>query len=29
LPHLGEADGTPWKVLSRFYQADLEGFLDE
>jgi hypothetical protein len=28
-PHLGEADRTPWQVLSRFYQADLEGFLDE
>jgi hypothetical protein len=29
LPHLGEPDGTPWQVLSRLYQADLDGFLDE
>jgi hypothetical protein len=29
LPHLAEPDGTPWQVLSRFYQADLDGFLDE
>ncbi len=29
LPHLAEPDGTPWQVLSRFYQADLDGFLEE
>jgi hypothetical protein len=28
-PHLEHADDTPWQVLSRFYQADLEGFLEE
>jgi hypothetical protein len=29
LPHLGEPDGTPWQVLSRLYQADLDGFIEE
>jgi hypothetical protein len=29
LPHLSEPDGTPWQVLSRFYQADLDGFIEE
>lgn len=28
-PHLDEPDDTPWQVLSRFYQADLDGFLEE
>ncbi|MCX4244125.1 type VI secretion system protein IglI family protein [Paraliomyxa miuraensis] len=28
-PHLDRADDTPWQALSRFYQADLEGFLDD
>lgn len=28
-PHLEHTDDTPWQVLSRFYQADLEGFLEE
>jgi hypothetical protein len=27
-PHLEQADDTPWKLLTRFYQADLEGFLE-
>lgn len=28
-PHLDDPDDTPWKALSRFYQADLDGFLED
>lgn len=28
-PHLEQADDTPWQVLTRFYQADLDGFLED
>lgn len=28
-PYLDDPDDTPWKALSRFYQADLDGFLED
>ncbi|MCH9679838.1 MAG: hypothetical protein K0V04_00265 [Deltaproteobacteria bacterium] len=28
-PHLDDPDDTPWQALSRFYQADLDGFLED